>query len=313
MTRNQIKLVYSKKYNQYYKPIRFREDTKVCEVVLYTKKKDKNEITKLNIASYEDDTDWTFVIMQNNFETAENYFIKAINGTDYKATRKALKHFIANGLTDSKLAMNELVKWYNIGFTDTRSQPDTTTRKRIQSLYNNICTCDTKNVSFKGYKQHIPIETRNLGYKKGLIIERNDDYYYNNLNQRKAATGKKKEELQQLRDCGYRIVNTQGRILCGDGYSMCDAQVIEFVEKYNPVPEDLSGDYKVSLTKNQEEKISKVEKFLKAHKFAVKSKNNLRFWITTANGHVVYGGENGMAYGTFLRRAYILKDSKGWK
>lgn len=311
MKKNNIKLVYSSKYNQYYFPTKFDEETGICRVHIYSKS--LKGIDKTNIASYENDEDWKFIIEENHKFTAEEWFLKLMNGTDYKAMRKVIKNFRANGLIDSELAMNELTRWYNMGFKEIRSEKEKLIRQRVQALYNNVCTANTKNISRKGYKQHIPVEIKDEAYSKGLIIERNDDFYYNTLGKKVAAHGRKKEDLQRMRDCGYRIVNTQGRVIIGDGFSLNDAQAVEFVQKYNPVPEDLDGSYQVALTKNQVEKLQKVEKFLKAHNFAVKNNNNLRFWITTKNGHVVNGGINGMAYATFLRCAYELKASKGWK
>lgn len=309
MNKEDIKLVYSKKYNQYYAPIEFDDKDNVCKIRPH--KKDK-QITKKNIASYEDDEDWNFVIMWVN-KTAEDYFVEVINSTNYKAIRRALRMFVIYGLTDSEIAMNELARWFKIGFDEVKSEEEKKVRRAIQRTYIKVCIPDTKGIVKDGYDQHIPHDIRNLAYKKGLIIERNDDYWNPRNKDRVAATGKTKESLQNMRDCGYQIVNTHGRIVAGEGFSLVDAQVVEFINKYNAKPDDLDGDYKLSLTKNQIEKIEKCRKILANHKMNIRNKNNMRFWIVSKNGRVIRGGINGMAYATFLRCVYSMKNKKGWK
>lgn len=307
MNKNNIEKVYSEKYNQFYKPIRF-DDNGICEVIL--SKKDKT--TKNHIASFENDKNWKFVIMQNEHIRADEYFVNTLNGDNNKSKMRVLQKFFAHGLCDSELAMNELARWFKIGYTDTVSDEDKKVRALIQKTYIKMCTHDSKKIKDDRYTQHIPQEIKYLGYEKGLIIERSDDYYtgYNGVTT--LATGKLKEGLKAARKCGYRIVNMSGKVIAGQGFSFVDAQVVDFVKRYNSKPEDLKGDYMVALSKNQQTKLKKLSKFLESHNLRIKNKNNLRFWVTNTNGKVIGGGIVGLPYNRLHAFVRSLAKKRGW-
>ncbi len=77
MDKEKIRLVYSQKYNQHYKPIRFDEENKICYIIAAKNRRNKS-IHRDMIAKIEENTDWKFVIMRNEYITAEDNFIRSM-------------------------------------------------------------------------------------------------------------------------------------------------------------------------------------------------------------------------------------------
>ena len=92
-------LVYWAKYNQFYKIIEVDSDNKVVRMVVAKNKKDKS-ITKDMIARVELCPKWQFVIMKNQYITAEENFVNSMRcKAEYARKNNELIDFKRNGKT----------------------------------------------------------------------------------------------------------------------------------------------------------------------------------------------------------------------
>lgn len=309
MNIEKIKLVYSKKYNQYYKPIRFDDEDMLCNITVVKNKRDKS-IHKDMIAKIEDYPEWKFIIMRNPHITAEDNFIRVMQRDgNYLPKLNELHEFKINGLTDSEVAMNELVRIFHLGFEDVKSREDRKFRQAARNLYIELCIGNaTKEERKNSYNQRIPSNIKNLAEKKGIFIERNDEFCKARNGKRVKAGRKAQSSIRAIKPCGYLLRNKAGKVIAGGGYKLSDIQVIELVKEYLPEPNEVIGNYKVPFSKQEEKKFKYCKKIILKNKWRYKNANNTRFWILDKEGNVVYGGKDGVGLKGLFRYCKELKE-----
>ena len=278
-------------------------------MLLKTGKKEKS-VHKDAILHTNDLPGWTFIIMRNKHITAEDNFLRsmAVEG-EYHRKMKELSDFRRNGLPDSDRAMNELIRLYQEGYEGVRSKEDYTFRRAVQRLYNALC-CTSKDKRKATYDQHIPADIRDLARRKGLFIERVDEVYYDRDGHQKKANAQMRQSIRKQRDCGYLIRNGRGEILIGSGYSLTDAAVCEYVEKYQAQQVD-QGNYKVPLSTQEEKKYRFCRKILMRNNLRWKTKHNLRFWVMDRQDNIVLGDHQGVGLKALYRYCVELAKNKG--
>ena len=276
--------------------------------MLMTGKKAK-PIHKDAILHSDNDPDWKWIVMRNEHISAEDNFLRsmAVNG-EYHRKMRELSDFRLNGLHDSGIAMNELIRLYHVGFKGVRSKEDYTFRKAIQRLYNDIC-CPDRDRRKNTYDQHIPGATKDEALKKGLLIERVDDFYVDADGIRRRTDQNMKQIIRKDRDCGYLIRNSKMEVLIGDGYTLTDHVVVEFVQNYEPNPKD-HGNYLVPLTTQEQKKYKRCRQILMGKKLRWKSQNNLRFWVINKRNDVIYGGTQGVGLKALYRWCIEMQKGK---
>ena len=228
------KLVYWAKYNQYYRIIDIDTDNKIVKMVVSKSKRDKS-ITRDMIARVELCPEWQFVIMKNQYITAEANFVKSMrcNG-EYARKINELMDFKRHGLVDSEMAMKELSIIFHRRLRNIKSDKDRHFRNKVKALYEEIMTEQTRNDNKRSYDQKIPSDVITLAKDKGLVIERNDEY----ITKKGSRVRPTKNELVKIRadkPCGYLIRSTEDKkVIAGIGYRFTSIQIVEFVQKYNP-------------------------------------------------------------------------------
>lgn len=305
---SKTKLIYSEKYNQHYKPIKFDEENKICYIMVVKNRRDKS-IHRDMIARIEKNTDWKFVVMRNQYITAEDNFIRSMRcDGQYMRKLNELHDFKRNGLVDSENAVDEIRRLYSLGYTDVKNRDDRKFRQAVIQLYLDLCVGNVPKQKNKDtYAQHIPGRTKDLAKKKGLFIERVDDYCIIN-GKRCKAYGKRVESIRKEKPCGYLIRNTDGKVIVGGGYKLSDEQVVAFIDNYEPEPDEHVGNYKVPLSKNEEKRFAICRKILRQNKLKWKNDNNVKFWVLD-NENVIYGGKDGVGLKGLFRYCNNLKNS----
>lgn len=108
MNKNKIKLIFSEKYNQFYKPIRVDEDVGIIYMQITKNRHDKG-IKKDEIIHIENCQDYSYVTMHNANITAEQHFIKVMSSNcNVNVKLNELNCFKRNMLTESEEAMQIL-------------------------------------------------------------------------------------------------------------------------------------------------------------------------------------------------------------
>lgn len=281
-----MKLVYSDKLNQYYRPIEFDDENKICKVVVTNNKKDKS-IHRDSITRMEQDPDWTFLIMSNPYVTALDDFLR---GTEKGATQKrmltVLRKFRVHKLDESEVAMDRLKQMYHKGKFKSYK-----IKNEVNKLYQKLCIGKINHKDT--YNQHIPADIRELAKSKGLFIIRNDDYMKDSKGRRVKTTAKQRGQIRRKYKCGYKIKNGAGKTVAGwGGYPLSDVDVCEFVRNYESQYGDKLGYYKVALNNEEWKKFDYCTKTLNKYGLRLRNNNNLRFWVLN-QGKVIYGGKDG--------------------
>lgn len=228
------KLVYWARYNQYYRIIEVDTDNNIVKMVVSKNKRDKS-ITKNMIAKVELCPEWQFIIMKNQYITAEENFVNSMRcNAEYARKINELMDFKRHGLVDSEMAMKELSNIFHRRFRDIKSDKDRHFRNKVKTLYEEILTEQSRNDNKKSYDQKIPSDVIALAKDKGLLIERNDDY----ITKKGSRVRPTKNELVKIRadkPCGYLIRSAEDKkAIAGVGYKFTSRQIVEFVQKYNP-------------------------------------------------------------------------------
>ena len=71
---NKVKLIYSEKVNQFYKPMRIDEDVGTVYMQVTKNRHDKS-MRKDEIIRIEENTEYKYVVMYDDSTTAESHFI----------------------------------------------------------------------------------------------------------------------------------------------------------------------------------------------------------------------------------------------
>lgn len=308
-----IKLIYSEKYNQFYKPMRIDEDVGIIYMIM-TKNKHEKGMKKKEVLHIEDNQDYKYVVMHNENITAENNFLKVMSrNCDTKTKLNELQLFIKNFLTDSELAMERLndlavnnksnKKVHNAAlklYTKITTKPNLKTNREIIT--------DNRNTYID---QDIPDNIKRLALIKRLFVERSDDYCRNDK-YRHPSNRTDRLALQAYYPCGFTIKDRGGNVIAGKGYTMKKDDVIRFVENYIPTEEDkkCTNLYRVPMTLRKKKQLAMCYRILQQNGLHYKNEHNYFFWVLDKNRNVVAGGENGFGFKWLLEYCRKLKHKK---
>ena len=103
---NKVKLVYSEKVNQFYKPMRIDED---IGVVYVQPTKNKNDDVSKNEIVHMENTDYEYIVMYDDKTNAEDHFLEVMNSNCVGHIKEnEVKNFKRNMLMKSNDAMQLL-------------------------------------------------------------------------------------------------------------------------------------------------------------------------------------------------------------
>lgn len=234
MDKNKIKLVFSEKYNQFYKPIRVDEDVGIIYMQI-TKNRHEKGIKKDEIIHIENCSDYTYVIMHNANITAEQHFIKVMSSNcNVNIKLNELNYFRKNMLTESESAM-QILKELSECECDSQIDKDNFLNKKkihnkaleIYISINHKKIVQDNRSTYVG--QDIPEDIKRIALSKRLFIERSDDYcgkpkHPTNMNEKLA--------IQALYPCGFIVRDRGGIVVAGGRYELSMEDAIVFVKNY---------------------------------------------------------------------------------
>jgi hypothetical protein len=318
MDMNKIKLIYSQKYNQFYKPVRIDEDVGIVYIKVANNRRDKS-IQKNEVYQIDEDSKYKFIVIHDANMTAEKHFIETINDEKCSIHIKLgeIRNFKKNMLSESEKAVSILETLASVrgnkGLTDNEIKIRNAALGRYRSL--DIWKNTQIEYNRKSYEnQIIPNEIMHLALSKRLFIERRDDYCRKapNTYKMKVAPKEAKHSIQSNFPCGFLIKDKGGYIVAGRSgrqkFTLSVEDVIEFVRNY-----DVSKTkkykilYQVPMSEKKEKQLAKCYNILKEYGLHYKNEHNYFFWVLDKSGNVIAGGKNGFGFKWLLSYCRKLK------
>lgn len=313
---NKIKLVYSQKYNQFYKPMRIDEDVGVVHIIPTKNRHDKS-IRKDEILRIEENSDYRFVVMYDASTTAEKHFIDCFNNEKCSVQIKLseIRDFKKNMLSESEEAILLIEDLANIKSNSRSNKGLTKDEIKIRNAaleqYRSLDVWKKSRIekNRQSYEnQVIPNDIVHLALSKRLFIERRDDYCYKATNtyKRKVAPQQAKHSIQSNFPCGFLIKDKGGYIVAGrDGrnlYTLSVEDVVEFVKNYDASKtKNYSILYQVPMSGRKERQLAKCYEILRKHGLHYKNEHNCFFWVLDKKKNVIAGGKNGFGFKWLLK------------
>lgn len=283
MDMSKIKLIHSRKYNQFFEPMRIDEDIGV--VYMKPTKNRHDGITKSQILSIEETTNMKFVVMHNAKRTAEEHFFAVIgSGDNINAMRKEINNFKKNMLSESDKAMQKLKEI---------SESDSVVSKSAKAVYDKLTHRQALKENRSTYiGQIIPDETKRLAWQKRLFIERNDDYC--GKSKKHKADDDERNAMQGRYPCGFLIRDKGGIVVCGGRYELSVQEVIDFVQQYEYVEGKHYGKlYYPPLDREQKKQIKRCCRILERNDLYYINEHNSYFWVANSKKQIIAGSKNG--------------------
>lgn len=313
-----IKLVYSKKYNQFYKIIRIDEDVGIIYIIPTKNRHDKT-IRKNEILCIEDNLNYQYVVMHDKEITAEQHFIDVFNDEICSVHIKLneIRDFKKNMLPDSENAVSIIKR--NAGIKGYKGLTDNERKIRNASLmcYRGLDVWkkeQVKNNRASYENQVIPNNIIQLALSKRLFIERRDEYCFKTSNtyEKKLAPKQARHSIQSNFPCGFLIKNKGGYIVAGkqgkNYYTLSVDEVIDFVKEYKYDPsKTYKKMYRVPTSERKERELSMCNKILLENDLRLKNEHNYFFWVLDKKGNVIAGGKNGFGFKWLLKYCRRLR------
>lgn len=313
MDKNKVKLIFSERCNQFYKPIRIDEDVGIVYMQMTKNRHDKG-MTKEEIVHIEKNRDYDYVIMYNENITAEQHFIDVMNGNcNANIKLNELKYFKRNMLMDSEQSMQILEE-----LSKSECNPKNKDYKKMSLIHNEALKlytslnhrkiiCDNRSTYIN---QNIPDDIRKIALSKRLFVERADDYSNKGKN-RHPSTRTDRLAIQALYPCGFIIRDRGGIVIAGGRYEMSMENAIEFVKNYIPTEKEkhYSNLYKVPISSKKKKQLAMCYKILQTHELHYKNEHNYFFWILDKEKNIVAGGKNGLGFKWLLNYCKKLRHS----
>lgn len=305
---SKIKLIYSKKYNQFYKPMRIDEDVGIIYIKVTKNRHDKT-IRKDEILHIEENSDYRFVVMHDDNTTAEQNFMDALNSNNSHKKMSVIKDFKKNMLDESEQCLSKLKELSKM-FIPNENEDDVKIRSLAAIRYRSLDIWKDSIVenNRKSYEnQDIPNDIRKLALSKRLFIERRDETCYKTVGKfkRKVADKQGRDMLQANFPCGFMIKDKGGYVVAGkEGkrtYTLSVPEVIEFVENYIPTTKHYHILYQAPMSSSKERKLAKCYEILRQHGLHYKNEHNYFFWVLDKKKNVIAGGENGFGFKWLLK------------
>lgn len=324
MDMNKVKLIYSQKYNQFYKPMRIDEDVGVIYIQVTKNRHDKS-IRKCEILRIEENLDYRFLVMHNANTTAEKYFLDCFNNEKCSAQSKLseIKAFKKNMLPESEKAVLIIEDLASVRSNKGLTKDEIKIRDAALGQYRSLDVWKKSRIerNRQSYEdQVIPNNIVHLALSKRLFIERRDDYCYKATNtyKRKVAPKQAKHSIQSNFPCGFLIKDKGGYIVAGRSeknlYTLSVEEVIEFVKEYDvektPKYRIL---YQVPMSGRKERQLANCYNILESHGLHCKNEHNYFFWVLDQKGNVIAGGKNGFGFKWLLKYCRRLKSQSKTK
>lgn len=318
MDMSKIKLIYSQKYNQFYKPMRIDEDVGIIYIKVTNNRHDKS-IQKNEVYQIDEDSKYRFIVMHDANETAEKHFIKTINNKTCSIHIKLneIRDFKKNMLSESPKAVSIIETLASVrgnkGLTDNEIKIRDAALGRYRSLdiWKNV-QIERNRKSYEN--QIIPNDIKHLALSKRLFIERRDDYCRKapNTYKMKIAPKEAKHSIQSNFPCGFLIKDKGGYIVAGRSgrkkFTLSVEDVIEFVRNYDVnKTKKYSFLYQVPISEKKERQLATCYNILKKHGLHYKNEHNYFFWVLDKQGNVIAGGKNGFGFKWLLSYCRKLK------
>ena len=313
MDMRKIKLIYSEKYNQYYKPIRVDEDIGIVYMQA-TKNRHDKAIGKSEIIRIEGNKPYQFVVMHDLNITAEQHFLNIVNSDCNPHVKiSEIKAFKKNMLDQSEDCLQKLKE-----LSESKPSKEDEYACKIQrvslQVYRSLdawknCVIENNRKSYEN--QVIPKEIVRLALSKRLFIERRDDYCYKARNtfKRKVAPSQAKRSIQSNFPCGFLIRDKGGYVVAGknDKYTLSVQEVIDFVNGYVPTNKHYRILYQVPMSERKERQLKFCSNILQENGLHYKNEHNYFFWVLDARKNVIAGGENGFGFKWLLKYCRRLR------
>lgn len=309
MDKNRIKLIFSEKYNQFYKPIRVDEDVGTIYMQITKNRHDKG-IKKNEIIHIESNPEYVYVPMYDANITAEQHFIKVMSSNcSVNIKLNELKLFKRNMLAESESAMQILKE---LAESECDPQKDNFLNKK--KIYNTALDIYTSlnhrkivrdnRSTYDG--QVIPDDIKRIALSKRLFIECSDDYCGN---PKHPANTNEKLAIQALYPCGFIVRDRGGIVVAGGKYELSMEDAIRFVENYLPTEKEkhYTNLYQVPMSIRKKRQLAMCYKILEKYGLHYKNEHNYFFWVLDKRGNVIAGGKNGFGFKWLLSYCRKLK------
>jgi len=309
MDKNKIKLIFSEKYNQFYKPIRVDEDVGTIYMQI-TKNRHEKGIKKDEIIHIENCPDYSYVTMHDANITAEQHFIKVMDSNcSVNVKLNELNCFKRNMLAESESAMR-ILKALAESEGDQR-EDNLLNEERIHNKALEIYTSLNHRKIVQDNRstyigQDISEDVKRIALSKRLFIERSDDYcgkpkHPSNMNEKLA--------IQASYPCGFIVRDRGGIVVAGGRYELSMEDAIEFVKNYIPTEKEkhYTNLYQVPMPIQRKSQLATCYKILKMYGLHYKNEHNYFFWVLDKYGNVVAGGKNGFGFKWLLDYCRKLK------
>lgn len=315
---NKVKLIYSQKYNQFYKPMRIDEDVGVIYIQVTKNRHDKS-IRKCEILRIEENADYRFVVMYDASTTAEKHFIDCFNNEKCSVQIKLseIKAFKKNMLPESEKAVMIIENLASVRSNKGLTKDEIKIRDAALGQYRSLDVWKKSRIerNRQSYEnQVIPNDIVHRALSKRLFIERRDDYCYKATNtyKRKVTPQQAKHSIQSNFPCGFLIKDKGGYIVAGRNdrnlYTLSVEDVIEFVKNYDDSKtKKYRILYQVPMSDKKERQLAKCYEILRQHGLHYKNEHNCFFWVLDQKGNVIAGGKNGFGFKWLIKYCRRLK------
>lgn len=291
MDMSKIKLIYSEKVNQFYKPMRIDEDIGVVYVQLT---KNKNDDVARNQILHMEDTDCEYIVMYDDRTSAEEHFLEIMSSDCVGHIKEnEVKNFKRNMLMKSNDAMQLLQE-----LSTDKAQGKL--YKLAKQQYFKVTNKENVIKNRESYiGQEVPKEIEQLAWMKQLFIERSDTYC---CRPRRFPNDNERRSIQARYPCGFLIRNKGGIVIVGGRYEMPLSEVIDFVKQYKHKDGEHYGQlFFVPLTNNQKKQLKRCERILKRNDLHFKNENNRYFWVLDKEKNVIAGSRTGFNLSGLVR------------
>lgn len=312
MDMEKIKLIYSQKYNQFYKLMRIDEDVGIV-YIRPTKNRHDKSMRKDEILRIEENPDYRFVVMYDVNTTAEKHFIDCFNNEKCSVQVKLseIKDFKKNMLPESEEAVLIIEDLASVRNNKILTENEIKIRDMALRQYRSLDIWKKSQIerNRKSYEnQVIPNDIVHLALSKRLFIERRDDYCRKATDtyKRKVAPQQAKHSLQSNFPCGFLIKDKGGYIVAGmddrNLYTLSVEDVIEFVKNYDvSKTRNYSILYQVPMSGKEKRQLAKCYEILRQHGLHYKNEHNYFFWVLDQKKNVIAGGKNGFGFKWLLK------------
>ena len=316
---NKVKLIYSEKVNQFYKPMRIDEDVGTVYMQVTKNRHDKS-MRKDEIIRIEENTEYKYVVMYDDSTTAESHFIDVFSNEKSNTNVKLneIKAFKKNLLFESEEALSIIENLASVRSNKGLDSNAIKIRDAALGRYRSLDVWKKSRIekNRKSYEnQTIPNDIMSLASSKRLFIERRDDYCLKARNsyKRKVAPKQAKQSIQSNFQCGFLIKDKGGYIVAGKSgnqlYTLTVEDVIDFVREYDATKtKKYSILYQVPMSERKERQLAKCYNILKEHGLHYKNEHNYFFWVLDKKGNVIAGGKHGFGFKWLLKYCRRLQN-----